>query len=160
MRRFLQITILGCLSLAGAVPQLSQVQSIYILPMGSGMDQYLANRITRMGKMQVVADPLKADTILTDHLGETFEKRLDELYLEPDEDDKSTEKDKSGVEKNQLRPSSFGRGKGTFFLVNRNTRTVVWSIYERPKNSSAAEMNRIAERVVNHIKHDLKPAQQ
>ena len=51
--------------------------------MSGGMDQFLANRITRMGKMQVVADPLTADTILTDKIGAPFEKRLDLLYGSP-----------------------------------------------------------------------------
>ena len=40
-------------------PQLKQVQAVYILPMGSGMDQYLANKITRLALFQVVTDPQK-----------------------------------------------------------------------------------------------------
>ena len=53
--------------------------------------------------------------------------------------------------------ASFGRGKGTFFLVDRRTRSVIWSIYEKPKNTSATELNKTAERVVNQLKRDLKP---
>jgi hypothetical protein len=203
MRMFLHFATLSALALAGVNPQLEKVQSIYILPMSGGMDQFLANRLTRMGKMQVVADPLSADTILTDKIGEPFEKRLDLLYGSPhkmqeappaaepeetaaDEDmpkkstdaadtakDKSAKvkadaaakdkekaaKDKADSQKEQLmRVTSFGRGKGTFFLVDRRTRSVIWSVYEKPKSTSADELNKTAEKVVNQLKHDLKPA--
>src|SRR5712691_9558147 len=76
--------VLSSIALTGAAnPQLKQVQSIYILPMGSGMDQFLANRLTKLGLFQVVADPKKADAIFTDRLGEPFENKLDELYPPP-----------------------------------------------------------------------------
>src|SRR5579872_5406458 len=63
--------------------QLKHVQAVYILPMGGAMDQYLANRITRDGLFEVVTDPQKADAIITDHLGEPFQQKLDELYPPP-----------------------------------------------------------------------------
>jgi uncharacterized low-complexity protein len=62
---------------------LAQVKSVYLFPMSRGMDQYLASRLTRDGVVQVVADPLKADAILTDHLGASFEEKIKELYPEP-----------------------------------------------------------------------------
>jgi hypothetical protein len=46
------------------------------------MDQYLASRLTRGRVLQVVADPAKADAILTDHLGASFEASVRELYPE------------------------------------------------------------------------------
>lgn len=58
------------------------------------------------------------------------------------------------------RISSFGRGKGNFFLVDRTTRTVIWSIFEPPKNSTPSELDKTAERVVNHLKQDLKATTQ
>lgn len=170
--------LLVCLCGLGAQnPRLLQVRSVYILPMGSGMDQFLANRLTHFGKMQVVADPQQADTILSDRLGEAFEKKLDELYppvedvadvkdakdAKDEKDEKDTdEKPNNGVnlkDEAPMRATTFGRGRGTYFLVDRKTRNVLWSTYERPKNASPDEMNRIAERVVNNLKHDLKPAQ-
>lgn len=78
------LAALACFVALGASnPQLLQVQSVYILPMGSGMDQFLANRLARFAKMQVVSDPQHADAVLTDRLGEPFEKKLDELYPPP-----------------------------------------------------------------------------
>jgi hypothetical protein len=155
------LTAVACLvALSASNPKLQQVQSVYILPMGSSMDQFLANRLTRFGKMQVVADPQHADAILTDRLGEPFEKKLDELYPAPVEQKDADEEDATSTLKDeQPRIRSFSRGKGTFFLVDRKTRNVLWSTYERPKNGSPDELNRIAERVVNNLKHDLKPAQ-
>lgn len=156
------------IALGAANPQLLQVHSIYILPMGGGMDQFLASRLTRFGKMQIVADAQHADTILTDRLGEAFEKKLDELYPPP-EADTADEKDAdetaspaSGVTLKDEQPmnrASFARGRGNFFLVDRKTRNVLWSTYERPRSSSPDELNRTAERVVNNLKRDLKPAQ-
>ena len=47
------------------------------------MDQYLANQLTTLGVFQVVADPQKADAIITDRLGEPFEAKLKDLYPPP-----------------------------------------------------------------------------
>lgn len=75
------------------------------------------------------------------------------MEKDADDEDAGTLKE----EPNQIR--SFSRGRGTFFLVDRKTRNVLWSTYERPKNGSPDELNRTAERVVNDLKRDLKPAQ-
>jgi hypothetical protein len=48
-----------------------------------GFDQYLANQLSQSGLLHVVTDPKKADGILTDHLGEAFEARLDEINPPP-----------------------------------------------------------------------------
>ncbi len=173
MKLFAIALLVSPFALSAQNSQLVQVHSVYVLPMGSGMDQFLANRLTHFGKMQVVADPQQADTILTDRLGEGFEKKLDELYppvedapdlkdAKDEKDEKDTDKPSSGVnlkDETPMRATSFGRGRGTYFLVDRKTRNVVWSTYERPKNASPDELNRIAERVINNLKHDLKPTQ-
>src|SRR5215469_1463655 len=75
--------LLGCAAVAATNPQLGKVQSVYILSMNSGMDQYLANKLTSMGVFQVVTDPQKADTLLTDGLGKGFEDKVKELYPPP-----------------------------------------------------------------------------
>ncbi len=158
MRLFLHFIVLS-FAAAAVNPHLTQVRSIYILSMGSQMDQFLANRLSRMGMIQVSADPQSADAILTDRLGEGLEKKLDELYPAPvkDEDEDADVKQDDSA---QMRVSSFGRGKGTYFIVDRKTRNVLWSIYERPKNSGQDEMDKTAERIVNHLKKDLRPATQ
>ena len=59
------------------------------------------------------------------------------------------------------RPPTMGHGKGNIFIVSRSNRTVVWSIYEPPKNNTSRELTKTAERVVKHLQEDLtekKPA--
>jgi hypothetical protein len=179
MKRF-WILALAALSAGAAVnPQLKQVNTVYILSMGSGMDQFLANQLTTAGVFRVVTDPKKADAILTDRLGEPFEKKLDELYpppptpeqLKKEAEAKEAKGDKqahpgmdmSGGGVDRVTSSSFNRGKGNFFLVDRKSRSVLWSVYEPPaKDSTPAALTRVAGRVVRRLQFDLagkKPAQ-
>ena len=51
------------------------VKTVYLLPMASGLDQYLALQLTSSGVLQVVTDPKKADAILTDGIGARLEDR-------------------------------------------------------------------------------------
>ena len=174
-------------------PQLHQVKRVYILAMGSGMDQFLANQLTKEGIFEVVTDPKNADAIVTDHVGESLQKKLDELYPPPpspkpppdstkpaadsastslDVGDSSSATAKTGKKDafdgvdfsggGGFRTGSIGRGKGNFFVVDRNSRVVLWSVYERPKSSAPPELTKTAERVVKHLKDDLnekKPAE-
>lgn len=164
MRALRFLVLFPLLAFGGVDAPLQKVQNIYVLSMGGGMDQFLANRLARTGLVQVAADPKTADTILTDRLGQAFEQKMDELYpaappaKDPDDDSKSDKKFKTPDEPTHL--SSFSRGRGTYFLVDRRTRQVVWSIYERPKNTSPDELNRTAAKVIDRLKHDLQGKQQ
>jgi hypothetical protein len=55
-----------------------------------------------------------------------------------------------------VRFSSFRRSKGTVFLVDPRNRTVLWSVYDRPKDSSSGEMDRTAERIASRLKREVK----
>ncbi len=155
--------------------QLKQVQTVYILPMSSGMDQYLANKLARGGLFQVVTDPKKADAIFTDQIGEGFERKLDELYPtapppkeEDADDDSSPSKDdsKSDAKSDSKADlsgggmmnhgSSWGRGKGTFFIVDRKSRAVIWSTYDRASNRASDTLDHKADQIVERLKRDLK----
>jgi hypothetical protein len=184
------VIALAAVALASVNPQLHQVKRVYILAMGSGMDQFLANQLTQEGIFEVVTDPKKADAIFTDNVGEVFQTKLDELYPPPpkpgtpavtkpaadsetslDVGDSGTADPKT-TRKNAFEgvdfsgggrvSGSFGRGKGNFFVVDRTSRAVLWSVYERPKNSTPGELTKTASRVVKHLKDDLtdkKPAE-
>lgn len=52
--------------------------------------------------------------------------------------------------------STFGKGKGTIFLVDGRNRTVLWSLYENPKGATSAAMDQTASRIVDRLKRDLK----
>jgi hypothetical protein len=179
MKWFPIALLLPAAAFAADIQQLKQVQSVYILPMASGMDQYLANKIARQGLFQVLTDPQKADAILSDRIGEPFERKLAELYPPPkkakdkdaDADDQDTDKDKpsaksekgdkdkDGLDTGPLieHPSSFGRGKGTIFLVDRKSRAIIWSTYDRPNNMHADTLDKIADDIVHRLKRDMTP---
>lgn len=53
--------------------------------------------------------------------------------------------------------SSFGRNKGTFFLVDAKSHEVLWSIYAPPKSFSGKELDHTALDIVNRLKKDLSP---
>src|SRR5438876_11798510 len=117
--------LLFCLMLAGATlgADVPGVQAVYLLPMAGGLDQYLANRLTGAGVFRVVTDPKLADAVFTDQLGMGFEQKLTDLYAPPE----PAEDGKMDKDKPPARVSSFGRGKGTIFLVDLKSRAVIWS---------------------------------
>ena len=185
MKLFCALALLAASVPAAVNQQLKQVNTVYILGMSSGMDQYLANRLTRMGVFQVVTDPQKADAIITDRLGEPFEAKLKELYppppppappaeTKPVKDDKDSKtatnslpvkddkdkKDKMEDGGTATRVGGFNRGRGNIFIVDRKSRNVIWSIYERPKDSTPGELSKTAERVVKRLKDDLSDKKQ
>lgn len=152
--------------------ELLQVKNVYILPMGSSFDQYLANRLTRAGVLQVVTDPAKADAVLTDRIGKVLEAKLEELYPDPaklaaaeaalkkdreKDEDKDKDKDRDENRPMQIkttpmeRTSSAGRAKGTLFLVHRGSRNVIWSIYEPPKTTRPDDLDDVAAAAVKNL---------
>ncbi len=159
---------------AGQVPE---VHSVYLLPMRGGFDQYLANRLTVGGVMQVVTDPAKADAIFTDQIGKPFEKSLEELYPKKEEaepepsappEDKAAppagkpaakeERESEEARKSQEPPVvvfTSGRARGTVFLVDAKTRHVIWSTYEPPKNLRSDQLDKTAERIAQALKKHL-----
>ena len=159
MKRFCFLALAAAVLAAAGNPQLKQVNQVYILAMSGSMDQYLANQMTLRGVFQVVTDPQKADTILTDRLGEAFEGKLKELYPPPTPETKITDPkgkdDKTNADPPMVRVGGLGTGKGNFFLVDRKSRAVIWSCYDRPKDSTPRELSRTAEKVVKRLKDDL-----
>jgi hypothetical protein len=71
-------TVLGAVEIAG-----SNVQSVYVMPMAGGLDQFLAHQITSTHTFVVVTDAKRADAIFTDRLGDTLHTQLEKLYPEP-----------------------------------------------------------------------------
>jgi hypothetical protein len=127
------------------------VKTVYLLPMAGGLDQYLALQLTSAGVLQVVTDPKKAEAIFTDGIGARLEESLTELYGAPVDKDKAG-KDKSGSPEPAhpaMRPLSSSRG--VVFLVNRTSRDVLWSTFERPKSTQPEELKHVAEKIVERL---------
>jgi hypothetical protein len=177
MKRVLILFTFWVCGLAGA--DLSGIHAVYLLPMGGALDQYLANRLTSEHVFQVVTDPKLADAVFTDRIGSAFEERLDDLYAPPPKEKPAatqpaetkppaTANPQTGqppvplfaeTENKLSNPalnSSFGRGKGTIFLVDRKSKQVIWSIFEVPKGSGSSQMDRSASDIVGRLKRDLK----
>ena len=51
--------------------------------------------------------------------------------------------------------STFGRGKGTFFLVDAKSREVLWSVYQPSRSTSGKDLDHTATEIVNRLKKDL-----
>jgi hypothetical protein len=152
--------VLGALlTISGAHAEVFGVKTVYVLPMTGGLDQYLALQLTSQGVLQVVTDPKKADAILTDGIGARLEERLSELYGAPVNKDADKDKtDKGGtadVAHPAMRPLSTSRG--VVFLVDRTSRDVLWSTFERPKNTQPEELKHAAEKIVDRLAKTNKP---
>lgn len=161
----------GALACAG---DLSTAKTVYVLSMSRGMDQYLANRLTNGHFLQVVTDPKRADVFLTDHVGEGFQAQMEAIFPPPEpapakpDAKEIKEKDASAVPANTLftppvnkisnpgLQSSFGRNKGTIFLVDAKSFEILWSVYDPPKSSNSKQMDRTATDIVSRLKKDLK----
>jgi hypothetical protein len=173
MKRLVLLLALPAAVLTAA--ELSAVQKVYLMPMYRGLDQYLANRLTNEKVFQVVTDPRLADAVFTDRIGQGFQIQLENFLPvvnpEPvaaaneakDSKSKATqEQDKTTlitdtVNKldNPALNSSFGRGKGTIFLVDMKSRQVIWSTFEPAPDTVGKEMHRTSTDVVNRLMKDM-----
>ena len=152
------MTAAACLA---ATPELKQVKKVYFLQMTGGIDQYLAQHLITDNTIEVVTDPALADAIFSDRLGETLEQKLTELYPPPPppakEDDAEESAKESSIASGATRgQSTWGRGRGNIYLIDRKSRTVVWSAYNKPKNSTSKELNRTAAKFASRLRADLK----
>jgi hypothetical protein len=148
MKYFLTGVVAALFSISIAHAQVSEVRTVYVLPMASGLDQYLALRLTSGAVLQVVTDPQKADALLTDGIGARFEESFSQLFgaVETDKSDKAGAGEFAHP---AMRPLSGSRG--VIFLVNRSSRDVVWSTFERPKSSQPVDLNQAAGKIVSRL---------
>ncbi len=157
-----------------AAADLSSVKTVYVFPMTHGMDQYVANRLTEGHVLQVVSDPKLADAVFTDQLGAAFEYRLahinppvdapKQVKSDKDKNDTTstdkTDKEAGDVAKSRTneeppRVSSFGRGKGTYFLVDAKSKRVLWSAFEKPGSVTPPHLKKTAGKLASKLQDDL-----
>src|SRR5579863_7653614 len=120
-------------------------KTVYILPMAGGLDQYVAQCLTKDHVMQVVTDPKAAEVVMTDRLGQAFELQMKQIHPDAPKTDKD---DKGQMKSNDTAPDIFrsSRALGTIFLVDAKSRQVLWSDYqEPPRSNSDRDLNRAAE---------------
>jgi hypothetical protein len=135
---------LAFLTAALSLGQYTGPKTVYILPMSGGLDQYLAQWLTKDHLMRVVADPHQAEVVMTDTLGEPFEQKMKQL-LPPDASKKTVD---------NPTPHTFQSSKrrGTIFIVDAKSRQVVWSDYQKPANSTSdKDLNNTAAQIAKKI---------
>ena len=152
----LRSSLLLCvLSLTGW-SQMREIQTVYLLPMAGNLDQYLATRLVEMHLFQVVTDPQRADAVFADRIGEGLEDKLSELYPDPAKKSaKDEDKDKFGGAA-PIKNSNFARGRGTLYLVDRKTHTVLWSVYSPSRTNRVPDVHKNAESIAKRISAAVK----
>jgi hypothetical protein len=145
--------LLCSLAYGGPAKDLMEVRTIYLMSMGSGLDQYLAAQIAKDGHYIVVTDPQRADAIFTDRIGQHFEHAMDELYPATTKKDDS---DPSGLGKSQERVGGFSRARGTVFLVDRSSRAVIWSTFIPAGATQPKEVEKRARHIAGNLNRQVK----
>jgi hypothetical protein len=52
---------------------------------------------------------------------------------------------------------SVSSGRGNVFLIDRNTRSVIWSYYEPPRSGQPGDLKHTADHVASAFKHAIQP---
>ena len=89
--------------------------------------------------------PANADAVLTDAVDEDFWLWISQTYVPPDPVHPSA----NGPSLGRTRQSA---NKGTVFLVDPRKRVVLWSTYDRAKDTSSDELDRSAARIAGQLK--------
>ena len=143
---------LTVLAVGAPNPQLAEIHAVYLMPMSGSLDQFLAVRLNAGNIFLVVTDPKKADAVFTERIGVNFEDALKELYASDSKDSKDKKEDT--YSRPTMKPLSNGRG--SLFLVDRKTKNVVWSTYDKPKSNRADDVNQLAQKIANKLEKDIK----
>jgi hypothetical protein len=147
-----------------APARLLEVKTVYLLKMARGLHQYLAQRLSSDKTLVVTTDPNRADVLLTDRLGKDFEDEVLALFPPPrpaakpkSDDDEEDAASSSGEFKGDKMPqSTWGRGRGTIFLVDRTNGDVLWSYYAPSASSRGEDMQSTAAKIGGKLKDDLE----
>ena len=144
-----------------AAADLASVGPVYFWPMNSALDQYVAERVTAEGLFPVTVDPNQAKTVMTDHIDAKFFEGMNEVFApetpaaEEEIDEAASGSIESGL--TAQRPANRPRGNphGTVFLVDVQTRQVVWSTYIGQYDRSPKRLHREAKQIVGALRKGL-----
>ena len=109
--RSLLLGVVSVCAFGAANPELPNVKTVYMMQMSNGLDQYLANQLTKRGIFEVVTDPDIADAVFTDRIGTGFEQKWTELYPPPpppkEEETKDTKETKEPAKNGSKAPETM-----------------------------------------------------
>ena len=160
----LLLFLLASAAAAVRAADLQSVHTVYVLPMSHGLEQYLANNLTKDHVFVVVTDPKMADAVLADRVDAGLQQKLNTLLAPPPAEPKEGEKsegpkgsifDPVNKVENPADTANVGRSKGMVFLVDTKSRQVLWSVYDLPKDASSKELDRIASAIVSRLRKDM-----
>jgi hypothetical protein len=144
-----------------AAADLSTVGPVYFWPMNGALDQYVAERVTSEGLFPVTVDPAQAKTVMTDRIDGKFFDGMNEIFSAPEA---PASKDAAAAESGSIeaglaarRSANRPRGnpEGTVFLVDVQTRQVVWSAYIGEYDRNPKRLHREAKQVVGELRKGL-----
>ena len=157
------VTLLASSGDAADPARLASVDKVYLWPMSSSLDQYLAEQIATEGVFSVVVDPKLAQAILTDRISSKFLEGMEELF--PSEQEKAEEAEKEEAEEadaatafgSAYRPEkvpyqSASHAEGAVFLVDVTSREVLWSTFLKDFDPSPRELHKHARAIVMRLK--------
>jgi hypothetical protein len=124
-------------------------QTVYVVQMAHGLDQYITGRLTSSRVLWVVLEPVSADAVLTDSVDQTFWTWLTETY--PPLPGTPAGGASRGMSFRSDTPMG-GKPRGTIFLVDPRRRVVLWSAYALPKGSSPGDLERTATMITGQLK--------
>lgn len=136
---------------------LSAVGPVYFWPMNGALDQYIAQEVSSQNLIGVTVDPAQAKTVMTDHIDSKFFEGMNEVFTVKTEAvaDDATE-EVSSIESGQTsnRPANRPRGApmGTVFLVDVQSRQVVWSTFLGEFTRQPKRLHKEARRVVSELR--------
>ena len=166
----LPVWLCGLLLVSSAfAADLGRVRSVYTWPMTRSFDQYLAEQITTESVFDVVVDPKLANAVLTDRIDSHFLAAMDELFPLPEPDDPAETEQAATEKKDEVSNESIEAGgafkrpvnrpmgspRGTLFLVDVHSRTVLWSTYLKEYDPSPNKLHQQARSVVKRIKEQM-----
>lgn len=149
--RFAVLFLLAGLALPAA--DLSSAQPVYFWAMRSSLDQYMAEQAAKAGSLTVTVDPKMAKAIMTDRIDRPFLDAMEELF--PIDGEKKEEEKKDSLEGDfrLARPKNrpMGTPRGTIFLVDVQTRQVLWSTFLGDFDATPKSLHREAEKVIDRL---------
>jgi len=146
---------------------LEMAKTVYVAPMGYGMDQYLANHLTAQRLYQVITHPKDAQLMFSDQLGpgldrklresfpEYFEEPAEPVEAEKKEGEKEDKTASAKEEKDEIRRGAWGQGKGNYFLLDYRNGRVLWSTYFRPNSFTPKDLDQAAKKIIERLKKQV-----
>jgi hypothetical protein len=157
MRTLIVLILAACLALAAASPAaLSDIHKVYLMPMASGFDQYLAERLTTEGVFTVVVDPKQADAVFSERVDPAFGEAMQEVFPAAKAAPKEKKPAEGGVVQEAPPKRSSSRARGNIFLVAIGSRQVIWSTFHRMDDPSPKGLHRRARDIVKDLKKEME----